>query len=203
MSVSVRKQMLDLVKRRVKPGNGSIHKEWREKQMTKPLLQEWAILAEQLSSIDYAVAGGMAVGVYSPERATQDIDLVIVSLKAIEDCFEKLGYSRVGTLSIGGTTWKMKDGREIDVLDISDRPWAEKALKETYAIYGFPVIPLPYLILMKLEASRLQDIADISRMVKYADEESRSKIREVVKRYRPEDLDDLEQIIQIEDYTSN
>ncbi|GAB6171821.1 hypothetical protein JCM15765_12990 [Paradesulfitobacterium aromaticivorans] len=52
---------------------------------------------------------------------------------------------------------------------------------------------------MKLEASRMQDVADISRMVKYADEQARIQIREVVKRYRPQDLEDLEQIILIED----
>ena len=53
-------------------------------------------------------------------------------------------------------------------------------------------------ILMKLEASRMQDVADISRMVKYADEQARIRIREIVKKYRPQDLEDLEQIIQIE-----
>lgn len=56
-----------------------------------------------------------------------------------------------------------------------------------------------YLIVMKLEASRMQTIADIGRMLKYTDESTRFRVREVVKKYQPQDLEDLEQIIQIEE----
>ena len=35
---------------------------------------------------------------------------------------------------------------------------------------GLPIIDLPYLVLMKLSASRTQDLADISRMLGLADE---------------------------------
>lgn len=169
--------------------------------MSHNLLQDWSILAAELSPFEYAVAGGLAVGVYAPERATQDLDLVIVTSKGIEEKFLKLGYTLKGKLAIGGMIWEMTDGREIDLLDISDRPWAKIALNEAqfHRFIGFPVLPLPYLILMKLEASRMQDVADISRLVKYADEHARNQIREAVRKYRPQDLEDLEQIIQIED----
>lgn len=202
MSVLIRKQMIDLVKRRTQPGTGSLHSDWRKKQMSHNLLQNWAVLASELSPFEYAVAGGLAVGVYAPERATQDIDIVIVSSIAIEEKFLKLGYRPKGKLAIGGMIWEMNDGREIDILDISDRPWAKMALYEAQSLrfMGFPILPLPYLVLMKLEASRMQDVADISRLVKYADEQARKQIRETVRTYRPQDLEDLEQIIQIEDY---
>lgn len=149
MPVFIRKQMIDFVKRRAQPGTGSLHSDWRRKQMSHNLLQDWSILAAELSPM----------------------------------------------------IWEMTDGREIDLLDISDRPWAKIALNEAqfHRFIGFPVLPLPYLILMKLEASRMQDVADISRLVKYADEHSRNQIREAVRKYRPQDLEDLEQIIQIED----
>lgn len=201
MSIAIRKQIIELVKRRVKPGIGSLHQKWREKQMTKHLLQNWQILSKELDSIHYAVAGGLAVGVYSPERATQDIDLVIVSMQSIEERFKKLGYKCLGKLSIGGMSWEMPDGREIDVIDISDQPWADIALNEaqTASFFEFPVLPVQYLILMKLAASRMQDIADIGRIVKHADELTRLQIRAAVKKFRPQDLEDLEQIILIED----
>ncbi|GAB6171820.1 hypothetical protein JCM15765_12980 [Paradesulfitobacterium aromaticivorans] len=51
MSVLIRKQMIDLVKRRAKPGTGSLHVEWREKQMSRSLLQDWAVLAKELGSL--------------------------------------------------------------------------------------------------------------------------------------------------------
>lgn len=65
--------------------------------------------------------------------------------------------------------------------------------------HGFPVLTLPYLILMKLEASRMLDLADIGRMLRYADSAARAKVRAIIMHYRPDDLEDLEQIILLEE----
>lgn len=169
--------------------------------MRKHSLQDWAILIDKLRPLDYAVAGGLAVGVYSPERATQDLDLVMVTRSQMEKRLHELGYTQVGKLSIGGSTWRLPDGREIDVIDISNRPWAEKALQEalTTTFHGFSVLPLPYLVLMKLEASRIQDIADIGRMLKYADSELRQHVRSLVTTFNPRDLEDYDQIVLLAD----
>ncbi len=172
--------------------------------MRKHSLQEWTLLVDKLRPLYYAVAGGLAVGVYSPERATQDLDLVIITRSLVEKRLLELGYTKVGELSIGGSTWRLPDGREIDVIDISDKAWAEEALQEASKtiFHDFPILPLPYLILMKLESSRMQDIADIGRMLKYADRSQRQRIRSIVASYRPQDLEDYEQILLLGDLES-
>ncbi len=64
---------------------------------------------------------------------------------------------------------------------------------------GLPVITLPYLILMKLLSSRARDVADMSRMLGQATHITRDAVREVIQRYRPEDLADLESLIALGD----
>ena len=58
-----------------------------------------------------------------------------------------------------------------------------------------PVLTLPYLVLMKLEAGRIQDIGDISRMLGFASDESLTEVREVVGRYSTDATEDLESLI--------
>ena len=52
---------------------------------------------------------------------------------------------------------------------------------------GLPVLALPYLVLMKLTAMRSQDWADVSRMLGLATETELEQVRDVVRRYSPED----------------
>jgi len=52
-------------------------------------------------------------------------------------------------------------------------------------------------VLMKLEASRLQDIADLARMLGLASESERERVRAAVARYVPDALEDLESLIYL------
>lgn len=60
-----------------------------------------------------------------------------------------------------------------------------------------PVLGLPYLVLMKLTAMRSQDWADVSRMLGLATEADLEEVRDVVRRYSPEDVEDLEALIML------
>ena len=60
-----------------------------------------------------------------------------------------------------------------------------------------PIIALPYLILMKLSASRTQDLADVSRMLGLAEEKELGEIRKIVKTYLPTAEEDLESLIAV------
>ena len=60
-----------------------------------------------------------------------------------------------------------------------------------------PIIALPYLILMKLSASRTQDLADVSRMLDLAEEKELGEIRKIVKTYLPTAEEDLESLIAL------
>jgi hypothetical protein len=84
---------------------------------------------------------------------------------------------------------------EVDLL-FSDEPWLPGALQHPrYDPAGYPVLDLPYLVLMKLESMRAQDLADISRMLGWASDEELSRVREVITRYSPRDSEDLELLI--------
>ncbi len=62
---------------------------------------------------------------------------------------------------------------------------------------GLPVLRLPYLVLMKVQAGRTQDLADAARMLGGASEEDRRATREVFRRWLPHAVDDLESLIRL------
>lgn len=104
-----------------------------------------------------------------------------------------------GKLAVGGTTWRSPSGAELDLIE-GDESWLTEAITEAQTNrdgQGLPVMPLPYLVLLKLRASRAQDIADVSRMMGQADEGAIRRTVEVVGRLAPEDLPDLQSLIDL------
>jgi hypothetical protein len=83
----------------------------------------------------------------------------------------------------------------LDVLEF-DNPWVTDALQNPqFSPDGLPVIALPYLVLMKMQASRAQDLADISRMLGAADDKDLEAVRRAIQCYLPGDSEDLESLI--------
>jgi len=81
-----------------------------------------------------------------------------------------------------------------------DEPWVPDALaraSENPDPQGLPTLPLAYLALMKLQASRGQDLADLMRMLGAADDQALAEVREVVQQYAPRDSQDLESLIEL------
>lgn len=79
-----------------------------------------------------------------------------------------------------------------------DHEWGDKALASTVRDEdGTPFACLPFLVLMKLESGRLQDLADISRMLGCADESQVDEVRKIIISYRPQDMDDLESMLAL------
>lgn len=98
-------------------------------------------------------------------------------------------------LSIGGYQILSPAGVEIDLL-LGDQPWLDEALAQPAKDpAGYPVLDLPYLALLKLAASRTQDLADVAQMLGWADEEQLTAVRAAVERYAPADSEDLEALI--------
>jgi hypothetical protein len=58
-----------------------------------------------------------------------------------------------------------------------------------------PTLTLPDVVVMKLISARPQDSADISRMLGSASEQALQAVRAIVKKGRPDDAEDLEQMI--------
>jgi len=158
-------------------------------------------LVEILGPIPWAVVGALAARHYMPERATQDLDIAVLGNDApeVRHRLRQAGFRYVGELAIPGSSWVSPEGMSVDVLELN-APWAELALQaaqENRDRAGFPILPLPYLILMKFEAGRLQDLADIARMLGMASSEQVDAVREVFRRYHPEDLEDLESLLTL------
>jgi hypothetical protein len=141
-----------------------------------------------------------------PERTTVDIDILIVP-EAFSLAGERLATggwkaeadpllfpdSRLGL--IGRRFWK--DGAPVDVIT-SDQAWVGEATAQALpGGDGLRVVPLAYLVLMKLDASRGVDQGDLTRMLGLAQEAQLGHARGVVERYMPSDRDDLEQYIEI------
>lgn len=151
--------------------------------------------------VPWVLVGGLAIRAYAPERMTQDVDILIAAEDeaAARSAFELARYRMLGDLSIGGFTVEPQDGPSIDVL-VSNAPWVTVALKHpSRDVAGYPVIPRPYLILMKLESGRSIDMGDLSRLLGSASPAERAESRTIVEQYRPDVLEDYDSLVILAD----
>jgi hypothetical protein len=162
---------------------------------------QWPDSSPALSPIPWAVVGAAATRLYMPERVTRDLGVVVAVQDADAARYKLLaaGYMMLGQLSIGGARWQTADGVQIDVIE-GHEAWWPGALAEAQTnrdAQGLPILPLPYLVLMKFNASRTIDLGDITRMLGLADELALTQVREIFRHYAPADLEDLESLIQL------
>jgi len=189
--------LIDVARRRQRAGAGTP----REVLLRRTADVRWPDLSEALGSIRWAVIGAVATRMYMPERATHDLDVAVWAEDAGEACrsLEQAGWRREGELAVGGTCWLAPSGQQVDIVEFS-QPWAAQALEAAQGNrdpQGLPILPLPYLVLSKLLAGRVQDLADLSRMLGQADEPQLAAVRSAVNRYAPADADDVEALIEL------
>ncbi len=161
----------------------------------------WPDLSAVLTTVSWAVVGAVATRLYMPERLTRDLDIAIWVGDAVEASKSLVGagYVKQSVLSIGGASWRAPDGRTIDIIEGSE-PWWPRALAEAQSnrdAAGFPILPMRYLVYMKMQASRPQDLGDLARMLGQADDASLDRVRDFFRQYSPEDLEDLESLIEL------
>jgi len=200
--LEMRHAMLALSARRQRAGSGSDLRGLLGRGATR--MEWWRQAENALSPIPHAVVGAVAAAAYMPARATADIDLAVAETAAtrIEDQLQARGWQRRGRLvmvGLQGTSWVTVGGHPVDVIYLPGA-WGETAIAaaQSNIIEGLPILPLPYLTLMKLLASRLVDTGDLARMLGHQDEATLAAVRQVITAYgRPEDVADLEQIIAL------
>ena len=162
-------------------------------------MNPWPDLRPILQGIDWVIIGGVATRAYMPERMTKDMDIFIHQSDE-EMAIAKLqqaGYQIISRLAIPGYSMRSSDGVEIDVV-LGNSAWVKEALtRASLDPAGYPVIGLPYLVLLKMAAQRAQDWADVTRMLGLASDTELEQVRLVVKRYTPQDSEDLESLIFI------
>jgi hypothetical protein len=192
-----RRTLIEIAQRHQHPGAGSAPSFLARRTIE----MAWTDLTPVLSPILWAVVGAAATRLYMPERTTKDLDIAILVQDA-QRARQKLtqaGFKYQGELSIGGATWRAPDGQFIDVIEVRE-PWWTSALAQAQNnrdAQGLPVLLLPYLVLMKFQAGRVQDLADISRMLGQADAPSLDAVRELFRQYAPIDIPDPESLISL------
>jgi len=190
-----RKHFLALVKKRVKAGCGSSLSFLSQRNWSFPVSN----IREIIDPLPFVIIGGVATRLYMPERATLDLDILIKASDTakVHQKLDQAGSQKIADLSISGTQWLLPDQTSLDVLE-GDDDWIEEAISNpNYSPDGLPIIALPYLVLMKLSASRTQDLADISRMLGSCEELERNKVRDIVHLHLPSASEDLESLIYL------
>jgi hypothetical protein len=191
----IRRFMIDMVMRKGKPGAGSSHEFMRRRTAMNP----WPDLRPILKGIAWVIVGGVATRAYMPERMTKDLDILIHQndKDAVLSQLQQAGYQMLERLAIPGYSLISPEGIEVDVL-LGNEVWLKDALNQpALDAAGYPVISLPYLILLKMGAQRTQDWADVSRMLGLASDADLDKVRAAVAQFAPNDSEDLESLIFI------
>jgi hypothetical protein len=162
-------------------------------------MNPWPDLRTILRGIPWVIVGAVATRAYMPERATRDLDILVRALDgdAVRKRLEAAGYCYRSALAVPGFLVCSPEGVEVDVILGSD-PWLEDALAHPRQDpAGYPVLDLPYLVLMKIVVYRIQDAADISRMLGLASEDELARVRAAISRYAPNETEDLESLIYL------
>jgi hypothetical protein len=190
-----RRILIDICRRRIRPGTGSSLEFLQRRTAMNP----WPDLRPVLQGLPWVVIGAVATRAYMPERATKDLDILVRSGDGdeVRERLEAAGYTFITRLAVPGFLVHSPEGVEVDVV-LGDYPWLDEALAHPRQDpAGFPVLDLPYLVLMKLESSRALDVADLSRMLGLASEEELAPVRAAAARYASTEMDDLESLIYL------
>lgn len=190
-----RRVLIEMSLRRQKPGTGSGENFMLKHTASNP----WPDLRSILEGLEWVIVGGVATRAYMPERMTKDMDILVRQSdgpKAIER-LRQAGYQTGSELALPGFMMVSPEGVEVDIL-FGKYPWLDEAFSNKQQDpAGYPVLALPYLILMKMDATRAQDWADITRMLGWAADDQLQQVRQIVAHYTPEDVEDIESLIFI------
>lgn len=169
-------------------------------------MEWWRGVDRDLTGIPHALVGAAASNVYMAPRMTADLDVAVVvrDLARAEALLTACEYERLGDLTmsldplLAGSRWRTPAGESVDLIGIG-HGWAATAIAQAQEApwQGLPVMPMPYLVLMKLISSRAVDTADLQRVLGAASAEQWLEVRDLVSRLRPQDLDDLDALRQI------
>ncbi|HUG34020.1 MAG TPA: hypothetical protein VMJ90_04575, partial [Anaerolineales bacterium] len=191
----IRRIMIDMVMRKGKPGTGSSAEFMRRRTAENP----WPDLREILKSVEWAIVGVVATRAYMPERMTQAMDILVYEStgEMVIKLLEQAGYRVSSGLTTSGCLMLAPDETIVNVI-FGHEVWLKKALSDPGKDpAGYPVIRLPYLVMMKMNAQRTRDMGDLGTMLGWASDADLDAVRAVVKQYAPEDLEDLESLIFI------
>jgi hypothetical protein len=185
--------------RRAARGTGSSSSFFERRTAMQPIPD----LQRILGSLPWVLVGGLALRAYIPERMTLVVDILVheCNAAAARAALLDAGYDVTGLLSIGGFSVQGADPNAppIDVLTRADS-WLGAALANPVADpAGYPVLGRPYLILLKLQAGRTQDLADVQRLLAHVPQPERDSIRQLVMQEAPDLVEDYDSLCTLAD----
>jgi hypothetical protein len=116
-------------------------------RLNPTLLSSEALKSLLPNDLRYVIVGDMAAAYYQPARFTEDIDLMVLAevSTTIEQALSQAGWTQLGIISFGGSSWQSPNGELIDLLHAPDQSWVNAALDFPITTPdGLPVIDLPY-----------------------------------------------------------
>lgn len=193
----MRRTFLEFVKERSKKRLIKEEKIYKPEQVI--LLESLQQLLSPISDIPYAIVGGHAVAIHGYPRTTQDID-VLTTPENVEKITQRLNFVETKPITLGGVSGRLANGSEIDILS-PGKSWVGQAIKNAVSTPQGKVISPPFLVLMKLWASRgVQDDADMLHVLKKMTYEQLELTQQLIQKYLPNEVEDLEQLIMMKDY---
>jgi hypothetical protein len=156
------------------------------------------------------LAGAHAANAYAPERTTSDTDFLVPheSFAAAEQRVRAAGYAKSrdllfpnAALGLYGSAWRAEETGAIVDLISSGQAWLTEAFSTPAVLDrgGERVLPLPYLVLMKLDGARSIDHGDLGRILGRLSNEDLDDVIATVERHYgdPAAPDDLRQYHKI------
>ncbi|MEL7360178.1 MAG: hypothetical protein AAFN40_27060 [Cyanobacteria bacterium J06560_6] len=165
-------------------------------QLNPMLLSAKKLRSLLLKDLRYVVVGGIASAQYQPARFTKSVELMVLSEESttVEQALRSAGWAQLGVISFGGSSWQSQNGELIDLLHAPDQSWVTAALNAPVMTpEGLPIIDLPYLLILKLSATRAVDISDIVGMLQHASDAEKQRIRQTIETHRSDLLEDFDQ----------
>ena len=97
-----RKELLAIIRRRVRPGSGSSLDFLRRRTWSEPSVDLHRLRTP------FVVVGATATALYMPERLTKDVAILVLAkdAPALHHELNRAGCIRIGMLTIGGSTWR-------------------------------------------------------------------------------------------------
>ena len=140
-AIGRRRFLIAMALRKAQPGSGSSVAFLRKRTWSEP-----AVDLHHLRT-PYVIVGAVATWLYMPQRATQDVDILVAPTDAprLHAELSAAGCVYQHPLAFGGTAWETPSGTGLDVLE-SDELWVADAIAQpNRSPTGLPVIGLPYL----------------------------------------------------------
>jgi len=137
--------------------------------------------------VSHAIIGGLAVGFHGHPRATKDVDFLLS-----DDGFDGHGVFAV-------YRDELKEVAKVGVIDLMGVPLKYPVLKDFLALPSsdsLSVLPIEGLLLMKLDAGRAQDIADVSALCKLLEPVKLEQVFLFLRQHSPTLLNKLAEILE-------